>query len=214
MKLGGLSKGDTLMKTLLVTGFEPFGGESVNPSWECAAALPEAIGDVRIVRAKLPVVWGRINGELNALLDAHGPDAVLSLGQAGGRNAINIERVAINLRDSVNADNAGIVKQNEPVVLGGPDGLFSTLPCYEMKNALDAAHIPAAFSYTAGPYLCNDAMYVALYRASLDMPRMIAGFVHVPYMKGQSETSFVMELSQMVLGVEILCKVVCGRLGE
>ena len=201
------------MKTLLVTGFEPFGGQSANPSWECAAALPDAIGNVRLIKAKLPVVWGRINDEMDALLNAHTPDAVLSLGQAGGRTAMSIERVAINLRDSVNPDNAGIVTQNEPVIPGGPDGLFSTLPCYAMLNALTAADIPAAFSYTAGPYLCNDAMYVALYRALSDMPGMIAGFAHVPYRHGQSETAFTMDLSQMIRGVEILCNVVCDRLG-
>lgn len=199
------------MKTLLVTGFEPFGGESVNPSWECARSLPDETDGVQIVKSQLPVAWARINDTLNALLDRFRPDAVLCLGQAGGRDAITIERIAINLRDSAYPDNAGEVRQNELIVPGGPDGLFSTLPCYEMKDALDERGIPVSFSYSAGPYLCNNAMYAALYRARLDLTGMRAGFVHVPYMKGQSETEFTMELSDMVQGIALLCKVICGK---
>lgn len=200
------------MKTLLVTGFEPFGGETVNPSWECARNLPDEIMGVRVVKAQLPVVWAHINDEVNALLSQYKPDAALLLGQAGGRTTITIERVAINLRDAAAPDNAGVIKQNEPVVPNGPDGLFSTLPCYEMLSSLKASGIPAAFSYSAGPYLCNDAMYVALHRASLDMPKLLAGFVHVPYMAGQSDTAFTMELEVMQKGVRLCCKAVCKAL--
>lgn len=200
------------MKTLLVTGFEPFGGERVNPSWECAKAMPDEINGVRVVTARLPVSWARIGGALNALIDAMRPDAVLLLGQAGGRREITIERIAMNLRDAASPDNEGVIKQNEPVVDGGPDGLFATLPCYEMRDALLSTNIPAAFSYSAGPYLCNSAMYLALHRAKTDRPRMRAGFVHLPYMKGQNESAFAMELSDMIKGVALCCEQICLKL--
>jgi len=200
------------MKTLLVTGFEPFGGAQVNPSWECAKAMPDELPGARVVKAQLPVAWARVNGKVNLLLDELRPDAALLLGQAGGRCAITIERIAMNLRESELADNLGEIARGEPVVPGAPDGLFSNLPCRAMLDALNAAGLPAAFSYSAGPYLCNDAMYVALHRARTDLPKMRAGFVHVPYMKGQSETAFSMELEDMIQGIRICLETLAGRL--
>ena len=180
------------MKTLLVTGFEPFGGAQVNPSWECAKAMPDELPGARVVKAQLPVAWVRVNGKVNLLLDELRPDAALLLGQAGGRCAITIERIAMNLRESELADNLGEIAR------GG--------------YVLNAAGLPAAFSYSAGPYLCNDAMYVALHRARTDLPKMRAGFVHVPYMKGQSETAFSMELEDMIQGIRICLETLAGRL--
>lgn len=193
------------MKTILVTGFEPFGGESVNPSWECVRTLPDNMNASDIVRACLPVEWDRTNAALGRLIDEVQPDAVISFGQAGGRNAVTIERIAMNLRDSASPDNVGRICCNEPVVPGGPDGIFATLPVYGIKAALEDARIPAAFSYSAGPYLCNNAMYYALYRALADGSAMKAGFVHVPYMNGQSQTAFTMDIEQMRRAALTIC---------
>ncbi|HWQ57719.1 MAG TPA: pyroglutamyl-peptidase I [Clostridia bacterium] len=201
------------MKTLLITGFEPFGGQDVNPSWECAKAMPDQMAGVCIVKAQLPVVWARMNGAMNALIDEYRPDAVLSLGQAGGYSALCVERVAVNLRECNRPDNAGAIVWNKPIVPGGPDGLFSTLPCHAMLDALTRADLPAAFSYSAGQYLCNNALYAALYRAKTDMPGMLAGFVHVPYMAGQSDAAFTMAFDDMVRGVLTCCEAICATLG-
>lgn len=193
---------------ILVTGFEPFGGQTVNPSWLCVSALPDTLAGVRVERRLLPVDW---HGGPAALLDAlreTAPAAVLCVGQAGGRAELSLERVAVNLR--AGADNAGVAQDEQPVAAGGPAAYFSTLPCAEMLAALRAQAIPAACSYSAGVYLCNCVMYTALHFAAAERPALRAGFLHVPFLPEQTQTAPSMARETMARGV-LLCAEVLAR---
>ena len=170
------------MMKILITGFAPFGGQSINPAYEAVKALPDTIGKARIIKAEIPVVFRRDMEVLKALIDQHQPDAVICVGQAGGRSKISFERVAINVMDCAAPDNAGFQPKDEPVISGGPAAYFSTLPIRAMEDRVRAAQIPCEISNSAGTYVCNDIMYRLL--ASTDKP---AGFIHVPYLPQQVE---------------------------
>ncbi|MET3809833.1 pyroglutamyl-peptidase I [Arthrobacter sp. UYEF3] len=167
---------------ILLTGFEPFGGETSNPSWAAArgaAALLSAEG-FPAVAVELPCVFGEALNVLAAALAEHGPDLVLCAGQAGGRERISLERIAINCDDARIPDNAGNVPVDAPVVTGGPAAYFSTLPIKAALGALLAAGIPAEVSQTAGTYVCNHVFY-GLMHALRRSPGTRGGFVHVPF---------------------------------
>ena len=153
------------MKTVLITGFEPFGGESVNPSWEVVSGLDNAIiGGCRVVARQLPCVFGESLTVLNGAIDALSPSLVLAVGQAGGRTDITVERVAINVDDARIADNQGQQPVDVPVVADGPAAWFSTLPIKAMVMAMRNAGIPASVSQTAGTFVCNHVMYGLLHK--------------------------------------------------
>ncbi|MDQ0756886.1 pyroglutamyl-peptidase I [Arthrobacter sp. B3I4] len=167
---------------ILLTGFEPFGGETTNPSWAAArgaAALLEAAGH-KAVAVELPCVFGDAIEALRAALAKHRPELVLCAGQAGGRAGISLERVAINCDDARIPDNAGKAPVDEPVVPDGPAAYFSTLPVKAALSALQAAGIPAEVSQSAGTYVCNHVFYGLMHAVRLT-PGVRAGFVHVPY---------------------------------
>ncbi len=175
------------MRKILITAFEPFGGETINPSLEAAWAVGRMdIPSVRIEVAALPVA--RFEAEAVALqrLRANAPDVVLMLGQAGRRSRIAPERVAINVDDFPIPDNVGNQPQGEPIVDGGPVGYFSTLPLYGIVAALKAQHIPAAISDSAGTYLCNRLFYCVMHTIATEGLCIRAGFVHVPYLHEQT----------------------------
>ncbi|MCA1781947.1 MAG: pyroglutamyl-peptidase I [Dermatophilaceae bacterium] len=173
------------MPTVLVTGFEVFGPHVRNPTQEAVGLLPETLAGVGVVTGVLPVEYGRCGEVALALVEAHSPDAVNLTGLAAGRSAVTPERVAINLRDTGGAegfaDNSGYAPEGVPIVAGGPDGIFATLPNRRIVEALLAAGIPAEISNSAGTYVCNETLYAALTSlASIPGPRPIAGLVHVP----------------------------------
>ncbi len=172
------------MGKLLITGFEPFGGEKVNPSWEAVKLLPDVLGDWELKKLEVPVVYGEGADVVWAAAEAFKPDVILCVGQAGGRSSIAVERVAINLRESAGPDNSGRVCRDEPVAADGPAAYFATLPVKAMADAIRAADIPAVLSYSAGSYVCNDLMYSMLHRCSGSGVR--AGFIHIPFMTSQS----------------------------
>ncbi|HAB72978.1 MULTISPECIES: pyroglutamyl-peptidase I [Pantoea] len=175
------------MKTVLVTAFEPFGGETINPSWEAVRALEgKAIGGARIVARQLPVVFSDVLGVLYAAMDEVEPDLILSVGQAGGRSDITVERIGINVDDARIADNAGQQPVDEPIVADGPAGYFSTLPIKAIVAAVRAAGIPASVSQTAGTFTCNRVMYGLLHRLHSQGNRVRGGFVHIPYLPEQA----------------------------
>lgn len=171
--------------TILVTGFEPFGGMPVNPTEQLVSALDEAaVPGVTLHTAVLPVAYDECANVVRDLLDRHEPDAVIACGLAAGRTAVTPERIAVNVKDTASdqsiADNTGRRPSDEPIAPDGPDGLFSTLPVREIVVALQAAGIPAAISNTAGTYICNNTMYAVLdhlRRAGRNVP---AGFLHFP----------------------------------
>ncbi|WP_274864712.1 pyroglutamyl-peptidase I [Serratia marcescens] len=174
------------MQKVLITGFEPFGGERLNPSWEVVKQLNdmELVGK-RIVARQLPCVFGAALEALNAAIDEVQPVMVLAVGQAGGRTDITIERVAINVDDARIPDNQGQQPVDEPIVAGGPAAYFSTLPIKAMVSSMREAGIPASVSQTAGTYVCNHVMYGLLHRLS-GQREVKGGFIHIPYLPEQA----------------------------
>lgn len=174
------------MRTVLITGFEPFDGEAVNPSWEVVSRLDNAIiGGCRVVARQLPCVFGEALIELNAAIDSLSPTLVLSVGQAGGRTDISVERVAINVDDARIADNRGNQPVDTPIVANGPAAWFSSLPIKAIVSALREAGIPASVSQTAGTFVCNHVMYGLLHKLS-GLPEAKGGFIHIPYLPQQA----------------------------
>ena len=173
------------MRKLLITGFDPFGGETVNPSWEAVSRLPEVIGDFQLTAVRIPTVF-RIAAEtvLAAAADAV-PDVILCVGQAGGRDAVTPERIAINCMDAKRPDNAGNQPAETPILPGGPDGIFATVPVRAMAEAITAAGIPGKVSNTAGTFVCNDTLYRLLHHWAGTGTRV--GFIHVPYLPEQAQ---------------------------
>ena len=178
-------------RRLLVTGFEPFGGADCNPSWEAVRALPEQVEGWSLARLRLPVMFGGAARQAIAAVENMRAEAVLCVGQAGGRAAITPERIGVNLRFAAQPDNADLQPQDQPVIPGGPDGIFATLPARAMADAIRAAGIPAQVSYSAGTYVCNDLLYSLLHHFANTGVRV--GFIHVPYMDGQGAPSLPLE---------------------
>ena len=164
---------------ILLTAFEPFGGEGTNASLEAMKKVNAPPG-TRLIRLEVPTVF-RLAGEtvMRAVREEK-PDAVVCLGQAAGRSAVTPERVAINLCDASIPDNAGNKPAEEPVVPGGPAAYFSTLPIRAMAAAAEAVGVPASISNSAGTFVCNDLMYSLLHALSTDFPDVRGGFIHVP----------------------------------
>lgn len=174
------------MRTVLITGFEPFDGEAVNPSWEVVSRLDNAIiCGCRVVARQLPCVFGEALIELNAAIDSLSPTLVLSVGQAGGRTDISVERVAINVDDARIPDNRGNQPVDMPIVTSGPAAWFSSLPIKAIVIALRDAGIPASVSQTAGTFVCNHVMYGLLHKLN-GVPEAKGGFIHIPYLPQQA----------------------------
>lgn len=190
---------------ILVTGFAPFGGDSFNPSFEAVKLLPEIIGTAEIIKAELPVLFDQAADQLISLIESHCPDAVLCTGLAGGRTAITPEVIAVNLRNARIPDNAGNQPVWEKIVSFGPDGLFSTLPVQKMTEAMTKEKIPAAMSFSAGTFVCNEVMYRLLAYQREHYPQMPAGFVHVPYADEfpHPEGAFSLPIPVISQGLEI-----------
>ena len=171
---------------ILVTGFEPFGGESVNPSWEAVRLLPGEIGGARVRRLCLPVAGERALGMIRTALCEHPADLVVSVGQAGGRYGVTPERVALNLDDYRIPDNDGLQPVDVPIEPEGAAALFSTLPVKAMVQAIREAGYPSSLSDSAGTYVCNHVMYGVLSLLAREYPGAKGGFIHVPYSTAQA----------------------------
>ncbi len=166
---------------VLLTGFQPFAGEAVNPSADVARALDGEVIEGHSVRGVvLPCVFGEAIVALKAELERVTPALVIALGQAGGRAAISLERVAINLDDARIPDEAGQQPRDRPVIEGGPAAYFSSLPVKAMTRALNDAGLPADVSHTAGTFVCNHVFYALMHTLS-ERPGVRGGFVHVPF---------------------------------
>ena len=189
------------MKKLLITGFDPFGGESVNPSWEAVKQLPDAIGEYELCKLQIPTVFGLAAKTVLETAAQLQPDVIISVGQAGGRAAVTPERIGINVRDARIADNAGISPKDEPIAPKGPDGYFSTLPVKAMIAAITDAGLPGAISNTAGTFVCNDVLYSLLHRYAGTGTR--CGFIHVPYLPQQGSPSLTLEQTVQALTAAI-----------
>ena len=173
------------MKKCLITGFEPFGGESINPSWEAVNRLPSQIGAFSLTKLRLPVVFGQAAKEvLEKARELH-PDVILCIGQAGGRDAVTPEWLGINLRHASLPDNGGNQPQGEAIVAGGDCARCSTVPVGKIAEAVAAAGIPSRVSYSAGTYVCNDLLYTLL--SEFEGTETKVGFIHIPYCTAQNK---------------------------
>lgn len=188
------------MKKLLISGFDPFGGERINPSFEAVKLLPDVIGEYELTKIELPTVFGRAAEIMIEKIAEIRPDAVICVGQAGGRRGITPEVIGINLREASIADNAGNMPRNEKIRKVAPDGIFSTLPVREMVEAIKAEGLPAYLSYSAGAFVCNDLLFSLLYE--FKDTEIKIGFIHVPFLPEQAREGVPsMQLSEIVRGL-------------
>lgn len=170
---------------ILLTGFEPFGGEGSNPSWDAVKALPGTMGGQRIERLRLPVTYGECFTPVREAMRDTECRAVICVGQAGGRTAITPEGVAINRMHASLADQQERIMQHEPILLDGVSAYFSTFPVQAMVDRMCAAEIPAAVSYHAGTYVCNNLLYLLMHSIHAEALPVLGGFIHVPYSSEQ-----------------------------
>ena len=190
---------------ILVTGFDPFGGEKVNPALEAVKSLPSVIHGAEIRWVEIPTVFYKSAEVLETELVRYQPDVVLCIGQAGGRASLTPERIAINQDDARIPDNQGNQPIDTPIRLDGQAAYFSTLPIKAMVQAIKEDGLPATVSNTAGTFVCNHLMYQALYLADKKFPNMRAGFMHIPYMTEQvinKPNTASMNLVDVVKGIE------------
>ena len=170
---------------VLITGFDKFGGESINPSSLCVNSLPDIIDNIEIKKITLPTVFKDSSRVLEENIDSLSPNIVICVGQAGGRSKITPERIAINIDDARIPDNIGNSPIDEIIRKDGENAYFSTLPIKAIVDELNKNNIPSAISNTAGTFVCNHIMYESLYLTSTKYPNIKAGFIHIPYIEEQ-----------------------------
>jgi len=189
---------------VLVTGFEPFGGEKTNPSWDVCRQLPGEVAGMRVERVLVPCEFRRAIEVVAEAIERTHPAMVVCLGQAGGRSRIGVERVAINIDDARIADNAGAQPVDELVAANGPPAYFASLPVKAMAVAIRAVGVPAEVSNTAGTFVCNHLMYGVLHFLAASGNRARAGFIHVPFSEEQAidkPNAPAMSVATMVKGI-------------
>lgn len=189
------------MKRLLITGFDPFGGSAINPSWEAVKRLPQVVGAYWLCKLPLPTAFGKAATIVLAEAARFQPDVILCVGLAGGRDAVTPERIGVNIRDARIPDNSGFQPEGEPVVPDGPAAYFTTVPVKDMVSAIRAAGIPAAVSNTAGTYVCNDVFYTLLNMYHGTSVRV--GFIHVPRIPEQGDPSLPLDKTVAALTAAI-----------
>ncbi len=198
----------------LVTGFDAFGGERVNPSLEAIRRLPGLVGSITVVTQRLPAEFSTSLPELYAAIEREDPDIVLCVGEAGSRLEMSPERVAINVQDARIPDNAGDQPVDVPVVAGGPAAYFTTLPIKAAVQAMRAAGLPVAVSNSAGTFVCNHVFYGLMHYAATRRARFRGGFMHVPYLPEQAANhpkSPSMAVETIVRGIEIFVGVAAAQ---
>jgi pyroglutamyl-peptidase len=196
---------------LLITGFDPFGNENINPAWEAVKLLPSKIEGVEVIKLQIPTVFKKsINTILEGAKD-HKPDVIICVGQAGGRYDLTVERVAINLDDARIKDNEGNQPIDEPVYADGADAYFTSLPLKAMVEEIQKNNIPASISNTAGTYVCNHVMYGVLYHIEKYALAKKGGFIHVPFIPQQvldKKNMPSMDLKCIARGLEVAIRAV------
>ncbi len=186
------------MRKLLIAGFDPFGGGTVNPSWEAVKALPDRVADFVLCKLTIPTVYEKAAQMVLDKAEKVKPDVILCIGLAGGRDAVTPERIAVNIRDARIADNEGRLLRGTRVAEEGPAAYFSTVPVEAMAEAIRSAGITGTVSNTAGTFVCNDVLYTLLHR--YEDGDVKVGFVHVPYLPEQGTPS--MPLKKIVQALE------------
>ena len=186
------------MKKLLITGFEPFGGEVINPSWEAVKLLPSKINGYQLTKLCIPVVFAEAAEAVIKTAEEIRPDVILCIGQAGGRNVVTPELVGINLRHASIPDNNGNQPKDDAIVSDGENAYFSTLPVRKIAESICANGVPAKVSYSAGAYVCNDVLYTLLHNYKETSTRV--GFIHIPYCIEQNKEP-CMDMDDIVKGL-------------
>lgn len=191
---------------ILVTGFDPFGGEKINPAIESVKRLPDKILDAEIIKLEIPTVIGKSVDKIREKIKEVEPDVVLSIGQAGGRPDITVERVGINCDDCRIKDNEGNQPIDEKVVEDGPAAYFATIPIKAMVEHIKEGKIPASVSNTAGTFICNHVLYGVCHIKASEYPNMRTGFIHIPFLPEQvtdKKNMPSMALETIVKGLEL-----------
>ena len=170
---------------VLVTGFDPFGGEKVNPAFEAVKLLPDTIAGTEIIKLEIPTVFTRSAVVVEEAIQKYQPDIVINVGQAGGRSCMTVEKVAINLAEARIPDNDGEQPFDQPIKEDGETAYFASIPVKAMVENMRSHGIPAHISYTAGTYVCNSIMYNVLYMIDKKYNGIRGGFIHVPFEGGQ-----------------------------
>ncbi len=189
---------------ILVTGFDPFGGEPINPAIESVKRLPDNIAGAEIIKLEIPTVRKKSLEKIEKAINEHNPDVILSIGQAGGRFDISIERVGINLDDFRIPDNEGNQIIDEPIFPDGENSYFVKLPVKAMVQNVQKNNIPASVSYTAGTFVCNHVLYGVLYLIEKKYEGKKSGFIHIPFLPQQvvdKRNMPSMELNTIVKGL-------------
>ncbi|PFW45664.1 pyroglutamyl-peptidase I [Bacillus thuringiensis] len=199
------------MKTVLLTGFDPFGGESINPAWEVAKSLHEkTIGEYKIISKQVPTVFQKSISVLKEYIEELNPEMIICIGQAGGRPDITIERIAINIDDARIADNEGNQPVDVPVVEEGAIAYWSTLPMKAIVKRLQEEGIPASVSQTAGTFVCNHLFYGLMHELEKHDKKIKGGFIHIPFLPEQASNypgQPSMSLSTINKGIELAIEV-------
>lgn len=202
---------------ILVTGFDPFGSDKINPAIEAVKRLPDTIKGAKIIKLEIPTVFNKSAQVVHQAIVKEQPDYVLNVGQAGGRSALTPERVAININDGRIPDNDGYQPLDEPIQPDGDTAYFTQLPIKAMAKAIRAAGLPAIVSNTAGTYVCNHIFYQVQYMRAKEFPKLKAGFIHIPFLPEQVITRTnqpSMALADIVKGLTAAIGAIVERDGQ
>ena len=194
---------------ILLTAFEPFGGESVNPALEAMKRIDEQIGEAQIVKIEVPTSFCRADKTVTQAIDVDNPDVVIMLGQAGGRTAITPEKIAVNFKAAKIPDNDGCMPFGEQIIKNAADNYESTLPIDDIVKNIKNTGVPAEISNSAGTYVCNCLFYSVMHYIVTSGKTIKAGFIHVPYEMSQVKNKpdvFAMTLDDIVKGLEVAIK--------
>lgn len=202
---------------ILVTGFDPFGGDKINPAIEAVKRLPDEVNGAEIVKLEIPTVFNKSAEVVKKAIEEEKPDYVLNVGQAGGRFGLTPERVAININDGRIPDNEGYQPLGEPIHEDGENAYFTQLPIKAEVKAIREAGLPASVSNTAGTYVCNHIMYQVQYMRDKEFPNIKAGFIHIPFLPEQvvnRPNTPAMALSDIVKGLTAALSAIVERDGK
>ena len=198
---------------ILVTGFDPFGGDAINPAFEAVKLIPAKVAGATIIKEEIPTVFGKCGEVLEKLIEKHQPDAVMCVGQAGGYSAIAVEKIAVNLAEARIPDNENQQPSDEAIVEGAPLAYFATLPVKAMVQAIKDNGIPAKVTYSAGTFVCNDIMYRLLHMTAQKFPKIRGGFVHVPFdtaqVVGRPDGTPSMPITTIAKSLEYALEAIC-----
>ena len=199
---------------VLITGFDPFGGESINPALKAVEQLPDNIAGAEVIKIEIPTVFRKSLEKIEENILKHNPDIVISVGQAGGRFGITPERVAINIDDARIPDNESKQPIDLTIFEDGENAYFTTLPIKAMVEEMKAGEIPCSDSNTAGTFVCNHVMYGILYLATKKYPNIKGGFIHVPYIPSQvldKPSMPSMSIGDITKGLELCIKAAVSK---